>query len=140
LKKPYEELAGQIPEAGHLHVDETGWKEKGKLEWVFRAALVTVFRIAGKRGSEVLEKVIGAGYAGIVSCDFRGAYKKYAAKIAPLCLIQFCWAHLIREIVFLAGYGDKAVSGYGERLVEAAEGMGGFIFYVYREGDTVDQQ
>ncbi|MDR3123123.1 MAG: transposase [Treponema sp.] len=36
LKKPYEELA----EAGHIHVDETGWKERGKLEWVW------VFRLA----------------------------------------------------------------------------------------------
>jgi transposase len=136
LEKPYEELAGQIPEAGHPQVDETGWKENGKLEWVwvFRAALVTVFRIAGKRGSEVLETVLGAGYAGIVSCDFWGAYKKYAAKIAPLCLIQFCWAHVIREIVFLAEHGDKAVSGYGKRLLEAVKKMYGTIHH--REGLT----
>jgi hypothetical protein len=90
LKKPYEELAGQLPEAGHIHVDETGWKEKGKLEWVweFRGALVTVFTIAWKRGSEVLEAVLGKGYRGIVSRDFWGAYKKYATKIAPLTFID----------------------------------------------------
>jgi hypothetical protein len=68
---------------------------------------------------------------------------------------------LIREITFLAEYGDKKVSGYGKRLLgevkkmyrrmieEAAgcgvpkqekaknlskkdKGMGRFIFYVYR--------
>jgi hypothetical protein len=89
----------------------------------FRAALITVFRIAGKRGSEVLEMVLGKGYAGILSCDFWGAYKKYATKIAPLCLIQFCWAHLIREIVFLAEYGDKKVSRYGKRLLEEVKKM-----------------
>ena len=91
-KKPYEEPAEQLVEAEHLHEDETGRKEKGKLEWVwvFRAALVTVFKIAGKRGSEVLEIVVGKGYAGIESCDFWGAYRKYATKIAPLVLIQFC--------------------------------------------------
>jgi transposase len=102
-----------------VHVDETGWKERGKLEWVwvFKTALATVFTIAGRRGSEVLEEVLGKGYAGIVTCDFRGAYKKYAAKIAPLTVIQFCWAHLIREILFLAEHGERKVSRYGERLL-----------------------
>ena len=136
MKKPYEELAEQVVKAKHLHVDETGWKEKGKLEWVwvFRAALVTVFKIAGKRGREVLEIVLGKGYAGIVSCDFWGAYKKYATKIAPLVLIQFCWAHLIREIVFLAEYEDKKVSGYGKRLLLEIKKMYGTIHQ--REGLT----
>jgi transposase len=125
LKKPYEAMAEQLPEAEHLHIDETGWKERGKLEWVwaFRAALVTVFKIAGKRGSEVLEEVLGNGYEGIVSCDFWGAYKKYAAKTAPLTLIQFCWAHLIREILFLAESGDRRVSGYGKRLLSEVKKM-----------------
>jgi transposase len=136
MKKPYEELAGQLPEAGHVHVDETGWKERGKLEWVwvFRGALVTVFKIAKKRGSEVLETVLGKGYAGILSCDFWGAYKKYATKIAHLCVIQFCWAHLIREIAFLAEYGDKKVSGYGKRLLGEVKKMYGTIHQ--REGLT----
>ncbi|MDR2245371.1 MAG: IS66 family transposase, partial [Treponema sp.] len=125
LKKPYEELAEQLPDAGHLHVDETGWKESGKQEWVwaFRGALVTVFTIAGTRGSEVLEAALGNGYEGIVSCDFWGAYKKYARKLAPLAMIQFCWAHLIREIVFLAENGDRTISGYGKRLLREVKKM-----------------
>jgi hypothetical protein len=101
LKESYEGLAGQLPKAEHLHADETGWKENGELEWVwvFRTALVTVFKIALSRGSGVLETALGKGYEGIVSCDFWGAYRKYAGKIAPLVLIQFCRAHLIREIL-----------------------------------------
>jgi transposase len=61
IKKPYEEPAEHLPEAGHVHADETGRKESGKPEWVwmFRTAMVTVFRIAGKRGSEVLGEVLG---------------------------------------------------------------------------------
>jgi transposase len=129
LKKPYEELREHVPEAGHIHVDETGWKESGKLEWVwvFRTALVTVFTIAGTRGSEVLEKVLGKGYGGIVSCDFWGAYKKYAGKIAPLVLIQFCWAHLIREIVYLAEHGERTVARYGKRVLGEVKKMYGTI-------------
>jgi hypothetical protein len=119
LQQPYEELAEQLPEAGQVHVDERGGKESGKLEWVwaFRSALATVFTIAGTRGSEVLEEVQGKGYGGIVSCDFWEAYKKYAVKIAPLTVIQFCWVHLIREIVYLAEHKEGKVSGYGERLL-----------------------
>ena len=125
LKEPYEKLAGQIPEAEHVHVDETGWKERGKQEWVwvFRGAQVTVFKIAVSRGSEVLETVMGKGYEGIVCSDFWGAYRKYAAQIAPLVLLQFCWAHLIREIVFLAEHGEQKVSGYGKRLLEEVKKM-----------------
>jgi transposase len=136
LKKPYEELREQLPEAGHIHVDETGWKESGKLEWVwvFKTALVTVFTIAGTRGSEVLEEVLGKGYEGIISCDFWGAYKKYAEKIAPLVLIQFCWAHVIREIVYLAEQGEGKVAGYGKRLLGEVKRMYGTIHE--REGLT----
>jgi hypothetical protein len=136
LKKPYEQMAEQLGGTEHLHVDETGWKENGKLEWVwaFKAALVTVFKIVGTRGSEVLEKVLGEGYGGIVSCDFFGAYKKYATKIAPLAIIQFCWAHLIREILFLVEYGDRTVSGYGKRLLGEVKKMYGTIHQ--REGLT----
>jgi transposase len=125
LREPYEELAGQLAEAGHVHVDETGWKEGGKLEWVwaFRSALVTVFRIAGTRGSEVLERVLGKGYGGIISSDFWGAYKKYATKIAPLVVIQFCWAHLIREIVYIAEKGEQKAAGYGKRLLGEVKKM-----------------
>jgi hypothetical protein len=133
LEKAYEELAGQLPGSGHLHADETGWKESGKLEWVwvFRGVLVTVFRIAVIRGSEVLEK----GYGGILSSDFWGAYKKYAVKRAPLCTIQFCWAHLIRElVVYLAEHGEKRVSGYGKRLLGEVKKMYGTIHQ--REGLT----
>jgi hypothetical protein len=32
---PYEELVKQVPEAGHVHVDETGWKESSRLRLVF---------------------------------------------------------------------------------------------------------
>jgi hypothetical protein len=85
--------------------------------------LITVFKIAGSRGSEVLERVPGKEYAGILSCDFWGAYKKYARKIAPSVLIQFCWAHLIREIRYLAEYHDRKVSGYGKRLLKAVKEM-----------------
>jgi hypothetical protein len=47
-----------------VHVDETGWKEQGKLEWVWalRSALATVFTTAGTRGSEIVGAILGKGY------------------------------------------------------------------------------
>jgi hypothetical protein len=50
---------------------------KGELEWVwvFRTALVTVFKIALTRGSGVLKMVLGKEYKGIVSCDFWRVYR-----------------------------------------------------------------
>jgi hypothetical protein len=95
--------------------------------WVFKTVLVTVFATARTRGSEVLEKVLGKGYAGIASSDFWSAYKKYASKTAPLILLQFCWVHLIREIVFLAEYGGRKAFVYGERLLRETKKMYGTI-------------
>jgi hypothetical protein len=66
LKKPYEQMVGQLPEACHVHMDETRWKERGKPEWVwaFKTALVTVFTIARTRGKRSIGGGTGEGIRG----------------------------------------------------------------------------
>ena len=97
---PYNELKSHLPEEKHLHIDETGGKENGdkRWNWCFRAEKFTVFHINKSRGSEVLEKILGKDFGGIISCDFWGAYRKFSE--LSLAVLQFCWAHLIREVKF----------------------------------------
>jgi len=123
MEKPYQELLDRLPTEKHLHVDETGGKENGQKRWtwLFRAADFTVFHVDPSRGSVVLEKLLGKDYAGIISCDFWGAYRKFD-RLTGVAL-QFCWAHVIREVKFLAESKDKKVAKYGKRLLESIRKM-----------------
>jgi hypothetical protein len=132
LEKPYEELVEQLPKEPHHHVDETGHKKNGKLHWTwcFRTKRFTLFHIDESRGSVVLENLLGKDYAGVLSCDFYSAYRKYVrlTEAKP----QYCWAHLIRDVNYLAEHKGKKVSNYGERLLDQIQKM----FHTYhRRGE-----
>ncbi len=118
LAEPYEELLDLLPSEGKLNVDETGHKDSGKLlwTWCFRAELFTLFRIDPSRGSDVLVEVLGKEFDGVIGCDYWGAYRKYMQDFSVE--VQFCLAHLIREVKFLTTLTDKATKNYGERLLE----------------------
>ena len=114
LVRPYQELAEHIPTEPVLHIDESGWKDQGLKYWiwVFCTSMVSFFCIAKSRGSKVLEEILGKAYSGTIVSDFFSAYVKYANRLQ-----QFCLAHLIRDIKFLATLPDEADKQFGERLL-----------------------
>jgi hypothetical protein len=118
LKRTHEELLGRLGGEGHLHIDESGWKENGEKRWIwaFRAEKYAVFIIRGSRGSGVLEEVLGKAFGGIISCDFYGAYRKFQR--LSCALLQLCRAHFIREALFLQEPGDERVRRYGRRVIK----------------------
>jgi transposase len=118
LKESYERLAAGLKGAPSINIDETGWKREGKKEWIwcFKTEKLAVFRVSFSRGHEVLKAMLGEEYRGIIICDFWGAYRAF--KRISSCLLQFCWAHLIREIRFFVESPDKAVSRYGRRVLK----------------------
>ena len=72
------------------------------------------------RGSDVLEKILGTVYSGIISCDFFSAYQEFAKKKSQATL-QLCWAHLIREIKYISESKNKCIatrSDWGNRWWE----------------------
>ena len=101
-----------------------GHKENGKRfwTWCFRAATYTLFHIDKSRGSKVLIDVLGEEFEGVIGCDYWGAYKKYM-RLHESVQLQFCMAHLIRDVKYLATLSDKATKAYGERLREALREM-----------------
>ena len=133
---PYQELVDKLPQEKHLHVDETGGKENGKKSWnwCFRGEELTVFHIDPSRGSSVLENLLGTDYSGIISCDFWGAYRKFSR--LGLVILQFCWAHLIREVKYLAGSSDKKVCSYGKRLLLKIQSM---FSTIHRHGELLER-
>ena len=123
LQGTYEDLVAQLRKETHLHADETGSKENGKRRWTWclRAKDFTVFHIDPFRGSDVLMNLLGADFAGTISCDFWGAYRKYEK--ASKATLLYCWAHLIREVKFLSESQTERVARYGTRLLDAIGAM-----------------
>jgi transposase len=120
LQPAYDELLAALPQQARLNVDETGHKDDGDLlwTWCFRAELFTLFKIAPSRGSAVLVEVLGAAFDGVLGCDYFSAYRKYMGDCGVA--VQFCLAHLIRDLKFLAEHPDPRNRTYGRRLVAAA--------------------
>ncbi|MBW1677941.1 MAG: IS66 family transposase [Deltaproteobacteria bacterium] len=136
LEKPYEELLDRLPLETTLNVDETGHKENGDKfwTWVFKAELYVLFRIDKSRGSEVLIDVLGKEFNGVLGCDYFSAYRKYMKNFDVS--IQFCIAHLIRDIKFLAGLPDAETKAYGQKLLQNVKDM----FKIIHERENLTQE
>jgi len=114
----YQQLLDSLPSEPRLNVDETGHKENGEKfwTWCFRAELYTLFKIHKSRGSKVLIEVLGKEFDGVLGCDYFSAYRKYMRECN--IIVQFCLAHLIRDVKFLVKLPDKDTSDYGRRLLD----------------------
>jgi transposase len=123
LAAPYEELLNYLPLEKTLNIDETGHKNNGDKfwTWVFKAELYVLFKIDKSRGSQVLIEVLGKEFEGVIGCDYFSAYRKYMKDFNVS--IQFCIAHIIRDIKFLISLPDKESKAYGEKLLDAYKDM-----------------
>lgn len=117
LDPAYAELQRVLPTEARLNVDETGHKECGRnlWTWCFRAAGYTLFRIDPSRGSQVLVEALGEEFDGVLGCDYFSAYRKYMGDLNVQ--VQFCLAHLIRDVKFLTTL-DGRTRKYGQRLLD----------------------
>jgi len=127
LEKPYEELLKQLPGEACVNVDETGHKENRVRfwTWCFRAENYVLFKIDKLRSSKVLIEVLTKEFEGALGCDYFSAYRKFMKDFDVL--VQFCLAHLIRELKYLTTLPDEATAIYGESLLIAMREMFGII-------------
>ena len=118
LEQPYNELLNFIPQEPVVNIDETGHKlNKEKFwTWCFRAKLYVLFKIDKSRGSKVIIDILGKEFDGVIGCDYFNAYRKYMKDFNTA--VQFCIAHLIRDVKFLVSLYDKPSALYGERLLD----------------------
>jgi hypothetical protein len=133
LEQPYEELLERIPLEAALNVDETGHKDNGERfwTWVFKAELYVLFRIDKSRGSQVLIEVLGEEFEGTLGCDYFSAYRKFMKDFQVA--VQFCIAHLIRDVKFLTTLPDLPTRLYGKRLLDALKAL----FHVIHQHDAL---
>jgi transposase len=118
LKPAYEQLVERLPDETRIGIDETGHHDEGKLHWAwcFNTPQYSLFKIDKARGSEVLERMLGKDFSGIVCADYWGAYRKYARLFDVR--VQYCMAHLIRDVRFLAEHSIRKLSRWGCCLLE----------------------
>jgi transposase len=133
LERPYAELLERIPLEANLNVDETGHKDNGERfwTWVFKAELYVLFRIDKSRGSQVLIEVLGEAFEGALGCDYFSAYRKFMQDFHVA--VQFCIAHLIRDVKFLTTLPDLPTRLYGKRLLDALKAL----FHVIHQHDAM---
>lgn len=118
IKPAYQQLAERLPNESYLGVDETGHKDSGDKYWTwcFQMTDYSLFHIDKSRGSKVLFAMLGQEYEGIIGCDYWGAYRKYSR--LSNATVQYCMAHLIREIRFLAEHTTKKLAYWGQKLLD----------------------
>src|SRR3990172_6255304 len=93
---PYEELQAALPTQPVLNADETGHRTNAAKRWLWTlvASTFVFYTIATSRGSDVLRRLLGATFAGILGSDRLPAYLTYAADRR-----QFCWSHFRRNLL-----------------------------------------
>lgn len=94
LAEPVKAAQQYVTQQLNHHVDETSWREKNKLAWLWVHATeaVTVFHLFSRRGKEQAQTVVGEPFKGVVNTDRYNAYHW----INPYQR-QLCWAHLRRD-------------------------------------------
>jgi transposase len=135
-----EELEKKLPETTETNLDATGHKENGKnlCTWAFVTSLFTLFKITVSCTAKDIKEMLGLGYRGIIGCDYHSAHKKYLkdskkykAEIGDDSdtLVQFCWAHLKRDVqAIIDSYVGNAMK-YGLHLMD----LEGNLFKLYHE-------
>ena len=84
-----------------------------------------MFKIDPTRSADVLIEVLGAEFNGVLGCDYFSAYRRYLREFDVS--LQFCLAHLIRDVKFLTTLPDARDRMYGTRLREALRELFGVI-------------
>ena len=77
------------------HADETGWRTDGKngYAWLFATDTLSLFRFRQTRSATVPQEVFGdKPLPGVLVVDRYNAYNKLP------CTLQYCYAHLLREV------------------------------------------
>lgn len=95
LKDIPQKLIEEYRQAKVKHADETGWRNDGHngYAWLFTSKDTAIYRFRKSRSGKIAQEIFGdSQLPGFLVVDRYKGYNK-----AP-CLIQYCYAHLLRTI------------------------------------------
>lgn len=121
-----DELVGALLKSDVLHIDESPWKERGQLLWlwVFVTPHTALYYIA-YRTTEILDNVLGGTFRGQLMSDGYQAYRHHPQRLR-------CWAHLLRKLQGLADSCDSRVAQVGQAMLDTLNRLM-HIVYTQRE-------
>jgi transposase len=113
----YSQALEFIRNASIVGTDETGHKDSGNKNWTWcqHADDVVFFRICNSRGSKVLFENLGKDFNMILLADFFSANRMFVRLTGSK--VQWCWAHLVRDIKFIAQLSRRNVQQWADRLL-----------------------
>lgn len=89
------QLMQQYRQSPVKHADETGWRTNGQngYVWLFATDQISLFLFRKSRSAKIPQTILGQSpLPGVLVVDRYAGYNK-----AP-CSIQYCYAHLLREV------------------------------------------
>jgi hypothetical protein len=109
-------LIEEYRQAAVRHADETGWRTDGRsgYAWLFASATVSLYLFRATRSAQVPREVLGTqALGGVLVVDRYNAYNQ-----SP-CQLQYCYAHLLRDVEDLAKEfpGVAEVAGFTSTLI-----------------------
>ena len=136
LQPVYDEILADVKHGSRIWADETGWRVKGKLWWlwIFANERSSYYWVDKARGSPVVERLLGEVFYGILIVDGWHAYTRI------VCAKQTCMAHIFRKIrAFIDAYPQyrsimtfylklKKIIRQGEKLQHARGELGEIAF------------
>jgi transposase len=112
LRPTYDELVAQLPTQPHLGIDESPTKQARAKAWLwtFVAKWFTVFAVRPTREATILNDLLTDRFGGVVMCDRAKMYWQVGR-------LQWCWAHLKRDVQTLIESDDRQVRRLGHDLM-----------------------
>jgi transposase len=106
-----EDIIKLVQQSELVYIDETGWKENGRLVWlwVLRTTTATLY-IIGRRSWDVIADIMEE-FAGWLMSDGYGQYRNYSKRLR-------CLAHLIRKARGLEESCHPEAAEFGEKVLE----------------------
>ncbi len=95
LKDVPKSLIEDYRKAAVKHADETGWRTDGQngFSWLFCTPDISIFRFRSSRSARVAKEVFGEKpLPGVLVVDRYNGYNRMP------CKIQYCYAHLLRNV------------------------------------------
>jgi len=112
LRPSYDALVARLPTQPHLGIDESPTKQGTSKAWLwtFVAKWFTAFAIRPTREATILDDLLTDRFGGVVMCDRAKMYWQAGR-------LQWCWAHLKRDIQALIDSVDPQVTRLGHDLM-----------------------
>lgn len=118
LQGAYDGIARTVRRSRVTYPDETGWKVRGFLQWMwtFVTKSATLFVIRPSRGYDVPKEILGTDYSGTMVHDGWSPYDRFTKATHQQCL-----AHLIRRAKALIEEADRGAVRFPRAVLEILE-------------------